>query len=224
MLKFEGSSNFDRKVSEPQVPSSHTIYAVIGFLEEYMGRSITQDSDLVEHFWVNETKKADIFEKYLIRLIDEFCLQTFLRREISEGHTYFLSLEIAQLINSFYLKYYLTGTDSNGNPAYTTGQGFFQENTGKISADVFPIGDREAKLSYLIGVHQRYGEENMFLFANAYHKAQLVYRLLQELGSPNVVFVYPNPDRAPCPFRVAFEPTGELIERFCLRAFNGKAG
>lgn len=223
MLGFEGSSNFQRQVLEPQVPSSHIIYAVLGFLEEYIGRSITQNGDLVEHFWVNETKKADIFEKYLIRLIDEYYLQTSLHREVSEGHTYFLSAEITQLINALYLQHHLTGTDSNGNPAYTTGQGFFQQNTGKISAEIFPPGDREAKLSYLIGVHQRCGEENMFLFANAYHKAQLVYQLLQELGSPNVVFVYADPDRAPSPFRVAFEPTAELIERLCLRAFNHSA-
>lgn len=223
MLGFEGSSNFERQVTEPQVPSSHTIYAVLGFLEEYIGRTITPDGDLVEHFWVNETEKADIFERYLIRLFDEYCLQTSLRREVSQGHTYFFSTEITQLINSLYLRHYLTGTDSNGNPAYTKGQGFFQQNTGKISAEIFPLGDREAKFSYLIGVHQRYGEENMFLFANAYHKAQLVYRLLQELGSPNVVFVYADPDRAPSPFRVAFEPTAELIERLCLRAFNHNA-
>jgi hypothetical protein len=72
MLGLEGSSNFQGQVLEPQVPSSHTIYAVLGFLEEYIGRAITQNGDLVEHFWVNETKKADIFEKYLIRLINEY--------------------------------------------------------------------------------------------------------------------------------------------------------
>ncbi|MCU0534362.1 MAG: hypothetical protein MUD14_10765 [Hydrococcus sp. Prado102] len=224
MLKFEDNCYPEKKLSEPQVPSSHTIYAVLGFLNEYIGRTIAQNGDLVEHFWVNETKKADIFEKYLMCLVDEYCLQTSVRREMSEGHTYFLSAEITELINSFYLKHNLTGTDSNGNPAYTTGQGFFQQNTGRISADVFPSEDREAKLSYLIGVHQRYGEENMFLFANAYHKAQLVYQLLQELGSPSVVLVYADPDRAPSPFRVAFEPTAELIDRFCLRAFNNSTG
>lgn len=224
MLKFEDSSSFKRQPPEPQVPSSHTIYAVLGFLEEYIGRTITQNSNLVEHFWVNETKQADIFEKYLIRLIDEYCLQTSLHRVVVEEHTYFLSPEITQLINDLYLQHDLTGTDSDGNPAYTTGQGFFQQNTGRISAEIFPPGDREAKLSYLIGVHQRYGEENMFLFANAYHKAQLVYQLLQELGNPNVVFVYADPDRAPSSFRVAFEPTVELIERFCLRAFKPNAG
>lgn len=220
MLGFEESSNFQSQELAVQVPAFHTLYAVLGFLEEYIGRTITQDGDLVEHFWVNETKKADIFEQYLIRLMDEYCLQTSLRREVSEGHIYFLSAEITQFINALYLQHYLTGTDSTGNPAHTTGQGSFQQNTGKISAEIFPPGDREAKLSYLIGVYQRYGEENMFSFANAYHKARLVYQLLQELGCPNVVFVYADPDRIPSSFRVAFEPTAELIERLCLRAFN----
>ncbi|MDC0833099.1 hypothetical protein POG22_08770 [Geitlerinema sp. CS-897] len=207
----------------PNVPASKTIYAVLGFLEEYIGRRIVKNGEVVEHFWVNEARKADIFEKYLVRLINEYNLSTSLRREVSKAHTYFLSPELTQLINSFYLKHNLTGMDADGNPAYTTGQGFIQKNTGEISAVVFPSGDREAKISYLIGVHQRYGEENMFLFANAYHKAQLVYQLLKELGSPSVVFVYPNPERAPSPFRVAFEPTAELIDRFCLRAFDGNA-
>lgn len=224
MFDFENGSTSERKVPAPKVFSSHVIYAILGFLSEYIGRTITKNGELVEHFYVNEPKKADIFEKYLMCLIDEYSLQTSLRREISKGHTYFLSAEITQLINSFYLKHYLTGTDSNGNPAYTIGQGIFQQNTGMISAEVFPSGDREAKLSYLIGVHHRYGEENMFFFANAYHKAQLVHQLLQELGSPKVVFVYGDPERVPYSFRVAFEPTAELIERFCLRAFNRDGG
>ena len=45
MLGLEGSSNFQRQVLEPKVPASHTIYAVLGFLEEYIGRAITQNGD-----------------------------------------------------------------------------------------------------------------------------------------------------------------------------------
>ena len=209
-----------KEKKNPDVPASKTIYAVLGFLDEYIGRTIAKDGEVVEHFWVKETEKADIFEKYLVRLIDEYNLSTSLRREISEGHTYFFSTELTQLIDSFYLKHYLTGTDAYGNPAYTKGPGVFKQNTGKISAAIFPSGDREAKISYLIGAHQREGEENRFLFANAYHKAQLVYQLVKELGSPSVVFVHPDPDKIPSCFQVAFEPTAELIERLCLRTFD----
>ncbi|NES95413.1 MAG: hypothetical protein F6K32_09305 [Desertifilum sp. SIO1I2] len=206
----------------PDVPTSHTLYAVLGFLDEHFGRTIAKDADVVEHFWVNESQKADLFEKYLNRLVKEYHLQTSLRREVSEGHTYFVSTELAQFINSFYLKHYLTGTDSDGNPAYTTGRSIFQQNTGQISAVAFPPGDREAKIAYLIGAHQRYAEQNIFQIVNAYPKAQLIYQFLKELGSPQVVFVYPDPDRAPCRLRVAFEPTQELIERLCLDAFSDR--
>ena len=220
-LELEGKKLRRRKEKKnPDVPVSKTIYAVLGFLDEYMGRAIAKDGELVEGFSVSFTEQSDIFEQYLVRLINEYNLSTSLRREISEGHTYFFSLELTQLINSFYLKHYLTGMDADGNPAYTTGLGFWKRNTGKISAKVFPCGDREAKISYLIGTHQRYGTENCFLFANAYHKAQLVYQLLKELGSPSVVFVHPDPDKIPSCFQVAFEPTAELIERLCLRTFD----
>jgi hypothetical protein len=209
------------KLTTELVPSSHTIYAVLGYLMEYVGRYIDEDesNDLVEHFFTNEIKEALIFEKYLLRLIKEYQFENNLRSIVADKHTYFYSKELTHFINSYYLKYHLTGTDKNGNPAYTKGQGFFVENAGCISIDVFPQDDIEAKFSFLIGAHQRYGQKNlnMYQFANSHHKAKLVYQLLQDVGSPNVVFVYSPPDCAPCIYNVAFEPTPELIQRMDLR-------
>jgi hypothetical protein len=195
----------------------YIIYAVLGFLNEYIGRTVVKESELVEHFWNNESQIADIFEQYLLSLIDDRNLQTSLRREVKDGQTYFFSTELTQLIDSYYLTHRLTGTDADRNPAYTSGQGVFQQNTGKISTAIFPSSDREAKFAYLIGTYQRYGKHNMFQFANAHHKAQLVQQLLQEVGSPQVVFIYSDPDSVPSIFRVAFEPTIELIERLNLQ-------
>jgi hypothetical protein len=203
------------------VPSTHTIYAVLGFLDEYAGKYVSED-DLIERFYPNEIEKARIFEQYLLCLIQEYQLQPDLRSVVSDQFTHFYSKELAQLINSFYLTYYLTGKDENGNPAYTKGQGFIRQNAGLISIEIFPPNDREAKFSFLIGTFQRYGQKgrNIFQFANAHHKAKLVQQLLVDVGSSQVVFVYSPPDCAPCVYDVAFEPTAELIDRMNLKLFG----
>jgi hypothetical protein len=114
------------------------------------------------------------------------------------------------------LENHLTGTQVDGSPAYTQGEGFFRKHPGLISEAVFPAEDRESRLSYLIGAYQRYGERNFFRFYNAGHKVKLVAKLLKEAGCPNVVIIYPVPDAIPAVTLVAFEPTEELIERFGL--------
>jgi hypothetical protein len=62
--------------------------------------------------------------------------------------------------------------------------------------------------------------QNAFRFANAFHKVQLVQQLLREVGSSDVVIIYPDPERIPAVYRVAFAPTQELIARFDLRLFG----
>lgn len=193
---------------------------MLGFLNEHFGRTVAQDSELIEHFFVNEQEKAQVFEENLQRVIQEYQLDTTVRREMAgdgdEKHTYFFSRELTQLIDSYYLNHYLTGREADGSPAYTKGGGFFRESPGMVSDAIFPAGDREARLSYLIGAYQRYGERNYFRFYNAAHKVKLVAKLLKEAGSPNVVIVYPDPEAIPAVFLVAFEPTDELIDRFNL--------
>jgi hypothetical protein len=203
------------------IPSTHTVYAVLGFLDEYSGRYVSEDN-LIERFYPNETEKARIFQKYLLRLIQEYQLRPDLRSVVSDECTCFYSKELAQLINSYYLTHYLTGKDENGNPAYTRGQGFIRQNAGLISVEIFPPDDRESKFSFLIGAFQRYSQKgrNIFQFANAHHKAKLVQQLLVDVGSSQVVFVYSPPDCVPCVYGVAFEPTIELIDRMNLKLFG----
>jgi hypothetical protein len=206
----------------PKPPSPIAIFAVLGFLNEYAGRRVVQDGDLVESFYANETSQAKRFKQYLKRLIDEYHLDTTLRSEIVEQCIFFHSLELTRLIDAYYLEHGLTGTIPDGTSAYTEGAGFFRNHAGHISAAVFPAEDREARLSYLVGAHERYGEQNSFRFANAFHKVQLVQQLLYDVGCPKVVIVYPNPDRIPAIYRIAFEPTSELITRLKLRLYGYK--
>jgi hypothetical protein len=192
---------------------SKTIFAVLGFLDEYTARFILKDGELVEHFYVNEKERANIFEDYLTRLVEELNLSTEIRRKVEEEHTNFYSKELTQVIDSYYWSNKLIGLKSDGTAAYTEGVGF----GGLISDAVFPSGDLEAKWSFLIGAHQRYGWQNSFKFANAWHKVQLVSQLLKELGSTKVVIIYPNPDYVPSVSYVAFEPTAEIIKRLGLQ-------
>ncbi len=197
------------------------IFAVLGFLNEYAGRYIARDSDHIETFSHIERAKAVLFEKYLRQLIDEFQLDTTIHRESrgdkSKESIFFYSKELARLINAYYLRNHLTGTEVDDSPAYTQGEGFFRKQAGLISEAVFPADDRESRLSYLIGAYQRFGQRNFFRFYNAGHKVKLVANLLKEAGSPNVVIIYPDPDAIPAVTLVAFEPTEELIERFGLQ-------
>jgi hypothetical protein len=121
------------------------------------------------------------------------------------------------LIDSYYLEHGLTGSNPDGTPAYTQGQGFFSRHTGKISASIFPSDDREARLAFLIGAHHRYGDQNSFVFFNAWHKVQLVKQLLSDVGCSQVVIIYSHPEAIPATFRIGFEPTPELIARFQLK-------
>lgn len=123
---------------------------------------------------------------------------------------------MTQLIDSYYLSNFLTGKTADGTPADTEGLGVFRKFAGLISEAVFPVGDQEARWSFLMGTYQRYGWQNAFRFANAGHKMQLVAQLLREVGSPHVVVIYPHPDLIPSMSNVAFEPTSELVERLGL--------
>jgi hypothetical protein len=197
-----------------------TIYAVLGFLNEYAGRQVVEGSDLVESFYANEKGKPEIFENYLKLLVEEYQLHTTIRREtwgdaLETGNSFY-SVELTRLIDSYYLVHGLTGKKPDGTPAYTKSKGVFSKHVGRISDAIFPENDREARLSFLIGAHQRFGQQNSFRFANAWQKMQLVIQLLKEMDCPNVVIIYPHPEKIPAVSQVAFEPTPELIDRFGL--------
>ncbi len=216
---MEVESEEREPLMEQQMTSSKptkAIYAVLGFLDEYAGRYIAEDGDEVEFFYRDEAHEATRFGAYLYRLIDELELKTDLIREDIDGATLFHSAELTRLIDSYYLSNGLTGANPDGTPAYTDGRGFFRQHAGLISARVFPAGDTEAKWSFLQGAYERYGWNNAFRFANAWHKAKLIEQLLRELGSPEVVIIYSDPRRTPSVTNVAFGPTPELISRLGL--------
>jgi hypothetical protein len=201
---------------------TQAIFAVLGFLDEAVGREINPDSPLVERFQAGEKQQSYRFKNYLMSLIAQQRLRTMLRSEEVEGQTYFYSAELAKLINVYYLDHGLV-SDPADFRMNADGADPVASQVGKISAAVFPEGDRQAQLSYLIGAYQRYGEQNTFRFTEALHKAHLVQHLLQDLGGTSVVMIYPPPERSPAIYRVAFAPTPELVGCLELRLAGWKS-
>jgi len=58
--------------------------------------------------------------------------------------------------------------------------------TLRATLDMFDGMGRDAMLAYLSGAYQRYGRGNTIGFANAEHKADLIARLLTEVGATDV--------------------------------------
>ena len=211
--RYHGETFLEKVAILSEQSPPNTLFAVLGFLEEYAGRRVTYNGDRVETFGADEAPQAKQFERCLRRLIDENQLQTTLRCEVVGNCTHFYSRELTGLIDSHYLAHGLTGSNPDGSPAYTKGAGVVRSHAGRMALAAFPPGDREARLAYLVGAHQRWGQQNSFKVAYGFHKVKLLKQLLHEVGSPNVVIIYPGPELVPSVYQVAFEPTPELIAR-----------
>ena len=81
---------FDITLWEDRVVYTPTIghaYVILGFLCEYMGRRIVEDSDLIENFCLNETATADKFEMHLTRLCEDRQLTISFRAKSGDSKT-----------------------------------------------------------------------------------------------------------------------------------------
>lgn len=89
------------KAYDPQI---NTIFVVLGFLGDYMGRIVRQGKNLIEEFYPHENEIAAEFETHLHNLIAEQNLKTTITQEIGpQGHIALLSPEIATLLNSYHV-------------------------------------------------------------------------------------------------------------------------
>jgi hypothetical protein len=161
----------------------NTLFLVLGCLDEYDGRWIADGDDRIEHFYGNERAVAEVFHGFLIELAAEHHLDGAIGVEVDpeSGAVVFRSAALASLISS----------------CYTAGS--------YISKQVFDGKDSDAKLSYLGGSYLRYGEGNLFRFANAKHKAELIKELLAEFGCTQIELIHANPGYIPFVHEVRFE-------------------
>jgi hypothetical protein len=190
--------------------NSPTIFFILGFLDEYLGRRIEKKGDFVEHFYCNEQGKALLFEKYLYKLKTERKINTVIRKELEpcetqdEAHTYFYSLELKKLINSYYkFQFRRQGFCQNDKIRYRKIAEAF------VRKDVFK-NNQMWKLAYLAGAYSRYGYGESFVFANADHKVILIIDLLNDLGCLLVTHI--TSPTIPRIHRIYFQPTEEIRE------------
>lgn len=182
--------------------NSIVIFTILGFLNEYAGRTIVEDGDDVEHFFCDEHDKALLFQKYLEDLKVERNINTIVQEKIVQKClTDIYSRELTKTINSFY-KYEFKS--ENGDKKKTT--------NALIDRDIFLESDRESKLAYLKGAYLRYGYGDSLTLFNAKHKVDLIIDLLKEVGCTNVSLNSEN--TIPVTYKIGFHPTDEIKKLF----------
>jgi hypothetical protein len=200
--------------SNKREESGPTIFFILGFLDEYLGRRIEKKGDFVEHFYCNEQEKALLFENYLYKLKTEEGIDTAIRKKLQpcekqdEAHTFFYSAELKKLINSHYkFKFRRQGWGQNDKIKYKKVAEAF------IRKDIFK-NSQTRKLAYLAGAYCRYGSGNSFVFANADHKVILIIDLLNDLGCLSVTLeTLPTIPRI---HKIYFQPT-EMVREWLTR-------
>jgi hypothetical protein len=174
----------------PAVPSAfdlsgnkaEAVFWVLGFLDEYLGRGVLDDSDLIERLYCNEKDKSARLRTMLRRLQREQQLPDDLREAVvQECLLWFHSLTLAGELNRMYANREPSGT-------FDTSGGREREYvTLKATHDLFARVGADARLAYLAGAYYRYGvDDGTMGFANAAHKADLIADLLREAGATAV--------------------------------------
>ncbi len=205
----DGACQFD--LSEGKV---ETVFRVLGYLDEYLGRSIMEDGDRVEGFYCNEKDIIGVFRQLLQRLAAEQDLDQAVTEETTQDCLVsFHSRVITDRLNSCY-RYQLSSESAAQGPDGTyrhIGKGslaltLFMRPGGGPAGDVI---DRRRVLPYLAGAWARYGRGTDFVFANARDKANLIANLLTMLGCRDVR-LESNFGFIPQTNILRFTPTGEV--------------
>ena len=140
-------------------PKIKTIFVILGFLDDYMGRIVRQGKNLIEEFYPNENESVDKFEKHLHNLIGERNLKTTITRELGpQGHIKFLSPEIAALLNSYHVfaSRHIYDSDDHDMKIYKLPYAVFKPL--EYNSPTFHEALDE-RLSYLAGVYRRFGKD-----------------------------------------------------------------
>ena len=182
-----------------------TVYEVLGFLNEYSGRIVFEDNDVVERFYANERDRAATFEALLRRLAEEQQISPAIREVDRESVTYLHSAHLRNALDALY-------EDRREGGFSERPEGMLPVLNFYVSASMFPADRRDLKLAYLSGAYARYGRGNAIGFANAHHKAIVLADLLRDLGCGDVR-VESTVGYAPQTNVVYFSPSGE-VRRF----------
>lgn len=167
------------------IPQIDRKYVILGMLCEYGGRSIMQNSSVVEGFFVDEIKQARIFFEQLLLFAEEESIDASIELiENSSGHSSVVSKELSEIVNGWYAETFV------GDSRYFTIDGEERKVMQQgIRSDMFPkmIGAGythelvDSRFSYLHGCYLRYGTDDTIRIANAEHQVKLIIQLIDEL-------------------------------------------
>jgi hypothetical protein len=173
-----------------------TVFRTLGMLDEYLGRQIGEDSDLLERFSQDETQAAEAFRRLTTLLATEQQMQPPVF-EVREERAYFRSGAMADRLNSCYA-YDMTNGALHEGPNRV----MLRSTTGTLPTTLFKRGGdvrpdpaggiadnvlyRRRALAYLSGAWRRYRRGPDFVFANSQTKAALIASLLNDLGARGV--------------------------------------
>jgi hypothetical protein len=159
------------------LPQLSAKYVVLGMLDEHMGmldemsrppRGLEQG--FIEFFWPRERPAADMFERCLARLQQEYDVATVIRRSESNGQVSFQSHELARLIDSFY------------EDSPTMHYGLFPP---RRTASYTPETD-DVRAAFLKGVYIRSGMDWHLDLYGGFERSFAIYRVLYDLNCPGV--------------------------------------
>ncbi len=199
-------------------PKLNTLFVVLGFLGDYMGRIVEKGKNLIEEFYPHEVEIAAEFETHLHNLIAEQNLKTTITRKVGrQGHVALLSPEIASLLNSYhvFVSKHLYARDDHDMSVYELPYSVFKPL--EYNSPTFNEALDE-RLSYLVGVYRRFGKDKEIRLANGLTKPKNVFYLLNEISAPFGKYacqyvawkVYPC--NIPVGHAITFEPSAELAK------------
>lgn len=188
------------------------IFLLLGFIDEYNCRHITEGSNKVESFYGNEASAEKVFESNAAKFLAADKAGSKLK--VIHGDDDAKTIENAHLaakINSYYTGDFSAGmtTEIDGKP-HRMKQDCLAEST-------FAKATEQEKLSYLVGAYIRFGKDSCYSFANNGEKAKLIARLLPQLGATEVK-ISTTSDSIPAKSQVCFKATGSSSQISALAA------
>jgi len=214
-----GSCNFDLAGDK-----GDNVFFVLGLLNEYNGRYITEDGDQIEGFYCNEATTARLFRRSIGALAQNQGLDPIIKEATAqECLVSYRSKAIADRLNSCYV--YQTsaerlaqGPDGTWRRTASASLGrqlFSKEGSGAVTEKGLSdeIFYRRRALAYISGAWARYGHghDKDFVFANAHDKAMLVAGLLMALGCLDIR-IESTVGSTPQANIVRFQPTDEVMK------------
>lgn len=190
-------------------PTLQNNWIVLGYLQEYRGYSIGEESTFVDRFFANEQTEANHFEIRLNQLLQDLGSPEAVNREnYDTGHVGFSNSAVAGMIREFFNPDFTQGTrtstDFSGNTS--------RVRTVGIEVDHFPargtvsrVEFLDARFSYLLGVYERYSRGSKLIFANASHKVEVVKQLLIDCWCATISHKMKGLRGAPCVHELEFE-------------------